>query len=199
MENPFTLAERAATQLCERSGVDHYDLAVVLGSGWKEGADALGPPTSVIETSSLSGFAAPTVAGHSGEILTVEVAGMTVALVSGRVHLYEGHNANDVVHPVRTVIAAGAKKVVLTNASGGVDPLVPPGSVVIIRDHLNFTGTSPLEGPLERSSVHYQTKRSIMFRWAPHPVKHTRTVRTAREKIAMIAPAKNCYQIVLLR
>ena len=61
-------------------------------------------------------------------------------------HLYEGHSANDVVHPVRTVIAAGAKKIVLTNASGGVDPLVPPGSVVVIRDHLNFTGTSPLEG-----------------------------------------------------
>jgi purine-nucleoside phosphorylase len=147
VENPFTLAERAAAQLCERSGVERYDVAVVLGSGWKEGADALGPPTSVVATSSLSGFATPTVLGHTGEILTVSVAGTTIALVSGRVHLYEGHSANDVVHPVRTVIAAGAKKVILTNASGGVDPSVPPGSVVIIRDHLNFTGTSPLEGP----------------------------------------------------
>ena len=147
MDNPFALAEEAAAQLCERSSVDRYDLAVVLGSGWKEGADALGPPTSVIATSSLSGFAQPTVAGHSGEILTVEVADRVVALISGRVHLYEGRSANDVVHPIRTVIAAGAKKVVLTNASGGIDPSVPPGSVVVIRDHLNLTGTSPLEGP----------------------------------------------------
>ncbi len=146
MDDPFELAERAAAQLRERSGVDAYDLAVVLGSGWKEGAEALGPPTSVIATSSLSGFAAPTVAGHSGEILTVHVAGRAVALVSGRVHLYEGHGAHRVVHPVRTVIAAGAKKIVLTNASGGIDPTVGPGSVVLIRDHLNLTGTSPLEG-----------------------------------------------------
>jgi purine-nucleoside phosphorylase len=147
VENPFELANLAATELRERSGVDLYDLAVVLGSGWKEGADALGAPTGVVATSSLSGFVAPTVAGHSGEILTVEVAGRYVALVSGRVHLYEGRSANDVVHPVRTVIAAGAKKVVLTNASGGIDPTVAPGSVVVIRDHINFTGTSPLEGP----------------------------------------------------
>ncbi len=146
MDDPFELAGRAAAQLRERSGVDHYDLAVVLGSGWKEGADALGAPTSVVSTSSLSGFATPTVAGHTGEILTVEIAGRYVALVSGRVHLYEGRSANDVVHPVRTAIAAGATRVVLTNASGGIDPSVAPGSVVVIRDHINCTGTSPLEG-----------------------------------------------------
>ncbi|MGA7834753.1 MAG: purine-nucleoside phosphorylase [Acidimicrobiales bacterium] len=146
MDDPFELAIRAAGQLREKSAVDSYDLAVVLGSGWKEGAEALGAPTSVVATSSLSGFAAPTVAGHSGEILTVHVAGRAVALVSGRVHLYEGHGVHRVVHPVRTVIAAGAKKVVLTNASGGIDPAVTPGSVVVIRDHLNLTGTSPMEG-----------------------------------------------------
>jgi len=63
------------------------------------------------------------------------------------VHLYEGHGAATVVHPVRTLIAAGATKVVLTNACGGLDPQVAPGNVVIIRDHINFTATSPLEGP----------------------------------------------------
>ncbi len=147
MTTPYDTANAAADALRAQSGVDAYDLAVVLGSGWKEGSVALGEPSASVATSDLPGFAAPTVAGHSGRILTVRVADRTVALVAGRVHLYEGHPAATVVHPVRTVIAAGARAVVLTNAAGGIDPATAPGSVVLIADHLNLTGTSPLEGP----------------------------------------------------
>lgn len=147
MTNPYDLAQRAADELRRSAGVERYDLAVVLGSGWKEGATALGAPASVVATTSLPGFFAPTVAGHSGQILTLEFAGRTVALVAGRVHLYEGHSAHEVVHPVRTVVAAGATRVVLTNAAGGIDPSIPPGRVVVIRDHVNLTSTSPMEGP----------------------------------------------------
>ena len=146
MKNPYKLARRAADELRERSGVDHYDVAVVLGSGWKEGAVALGTPKSEIATTSLSGFVAPTVAGHSGKILSLKVADLDVALIAGRVHLYEGNTAAQVVHGVRTVIAAGASRVVLTNAAGGIDPAKGPGSVIVIRDHINLTSTSPLEG-----------------------------------------------------
>ena len=146
MTNPYELSQRAATALKERSGVDAYDIAIVLGSGWKDGAQVLGTPTSVVSTSDLPGFVAPTVAGHAGQIFSLEVAGKHVALVSGRVHLYEGNTSHQVVHPVRTLIAAGATTVVLTNACGGIDPLVGTGSVVLIRDHLNLTGTSPMEG-----------------------------------------------------
>lgn len=146
--DPFALAATAADELRERSGVDAYDVAVVLGSGWREGASVLGEPTSVVSTSTLSGFAAPTVPGHDGQILSVKVAGRSVALVAGRVHLYEGNSPAAVVHPVRTVIAAGATRVVLTNAAGGIDPAMRAGSVVLIRDHLNLTATSPLEGPM---------------------------------------------------
>jgi len=144
--NPYELATVAAAELREQSGVDLYDVAVVLGSGWKEGAAVLGTPSSEVLTSSLSGFVAPTVPGHEGRILSLNVGGLHVALVSGRVHLYEGNTADQVVHPVRTVIAAGAKKVVLTNACGGLDPTLVPGNVVVIRDHINLTATSPMEG-----------------------------------------------------
>ncbi len=146
MTNPYELAIQAADELRVRSGVDAYDLAVVLGSGWKEGASALGTPFAEVATGTLRGFVTPTVVGHAGQILSVKVAGLTVALVSGRVHLYEGNSADQVAHPVRTVIAAGAKTVILTNACGGIDPTKAPGSVVLIKDHLNLTATSPLEG-----------------------------------------------------
>jgi purine-nucleoside phosphorylase len=107
----------------------------------------LGTPSNVISTTSLSGFVTPTVAGHSGQILSLKIGDRRIALVAGRVHLYEGNSADQVVHPIRTVIAAGATKVVLTNAAGGIDPSWTPGTVVIIRDHINLTATSPLEGP----------------------------------------------------
>ncbi len=146
MTNPYELSQHAADALREHSGVDSYDIAIVLGSGWKEGAESLGTVTSSIATTDLPGFVAPTVAGHSGQIMSLEVAGKHIALVSGRVHLYEGNTAHQVVHPVRTVVAAGAGTVVLTNACGGIDPTIGAGSVVMIRDHINLTATSPMEG-----------------------------------------------------
>lgn len=146
MNDPFALSHQAANELREMTGIGSYDLAIVLGSGWREGAAALGIPSSEILASSLSGFVAPTVAGHNGQLLTVRVGDKNVLLVAGRVHLYEGNTAHQVVHPVRTAIAAGATTVVLTNAAGGIDPAKGPGSVVVIRDHINLTATSPLEG-----------------------------------------------------
>jgi purine-nucleoside phosphorylase len=147
MSTPYELAQRAADELRSASGVDAYDIAIVLGSGWREGAEALGSPASEVPTASLSGFVTPTVAGHSGQILSLVVGGRRVVLVAGRVHLYEGNTAAQVVHPVRTVIAAGASTVVLTNACGGIEPAMGPGTVVVIRDHINLTATSPMEGP----------------------------------------------------
>lgn len=146
MTNPYELATQAADELRVRSGVDAYDLAIVLGSGWREGASALGTPFAEVATGTLRGFVAPTVVGHAGQILSLRINGKTVALVSGRVHLYEGNTADQVAHPIRTVIAAGVKTVVLTNACGGLDPTKGPGSVVVIKDHINLTATSPMEG-----------------------------------------------------
>ena len=145
-ETPYELAARAADALLAQIGGEPIDAAVILGSGWREGAAGLGSPLRDVATTDLPGFVAPSVAGHSGRIMVVEHAGRRLALVAGRVHLYEGHDVARVVHPVRTVIAAGARTVVLTNAAGGIDPALRPGTVVLIRDHLNLTAVSPLEG-----------------------------------------------------
>ncbi len=145
-ETPYDLAARAAEALLAATGGQPLDAAVVLGSGWREGAAGLGTPVADVATTDLPGFVAPSVAGHSGRVLVVEHGGRRLALLSGRVHLYEGHEVARVVHPVRTLVGAGARTVVLTNAAGGIDPTLVPGSVVLIRDHLNLTATSPLEG-----------------------------------------------------
>ena len=146
MADPYELSRQAASELREMTGIGTYNLAIVLGSGWREGASALGVPSSEIVASSLSGFVAPTVAGHNGQLLSVRVGDKNVLLIAGRVHLYEGNSADQVVHPVRTAIAAGAQTVVLTNAAGVIDPAKGPGTVVVLRDHLNLTATSPMEG-----------------------------------------------------
>ena len=145
-ENAFELAKQAGGDLLRRCGVDHFDLAIVLGSGWNEAAKSLGEPTASVLTRELRGFVAPTVPGHDGVISALRIGDRNVALISGRVHLYEGNSATAVAHPIRTAIFAGASKVLLTNAAGSIDHNIAPGAVVAIRDHLNLTSTSPLEG-----------------------------------------------------
>jgi purine-nucleoside phosphorylase len=145
--DPFAAAEAAAVELAERSGVPHHEVAVVLGSGWQDAADGIGSGAVELPTSDLPGFVPPTVAGHQGRVRSVDIAGQRVLVLVGRVHLYEGRSAAQVVHPVRMAVAAGARVVVLTNAAGGIDRAYRVGQTVVIRDHLNLTGVSPLSGP----------------------------------------------------
>ena len=109
--NPYELARSAANALRARCGVENFDSAVVLGSGWREAAEAVGTPLGEVATSDLPGFLVPTVPGHHGRIFAVRVGDKNVAMISGRVHLYEGHSAAEVVHPIRTAILAGASSV----------------------------------------------------------------------------------------
>jgi purine-nucleoside phosphorylase len=145
--DPFAAAEAAAAELARRSGVLRHDVAVVLGSGWQDAAESLGTGAVELSTTDLPGFVPPTVAGHQGRVRSVDVAGRRVLVLVGRVHLYEGRTPAEAVHPVRMAIAAGARVVVLTNAAGGVNPDYRVGQTVVIRDHLNLTGVSPLAGP----------------------------------------------------
>jgi purine-nucleoside phosphorylase len=150
--NPYDDADAAAQAISSITGVGRHDVAVVLGSGWGEAAAALGTVTWEGPLTDVPGVPRPTVGGHKGRLVSVDVDGRAVLVFAGRSHLYEGHSAHTVVHAVRSAIFAGCRVVVLTNAAGGLVLETPVGTPVLISDHLNLTGASPITGddPPER-------------------------------------------------
>lgn len=144
--DPDEVAAQAAQVISERTGIGEHDVAVVLGSGWSPAVAALGSPTAVLSQAEVPGFAPPRAAGHAGEVLSVPVGARRVLVLAGRIHAYEGHDLQHVVHPVRAACAAGARIVVLTNAAGGLRTDMQVGQPVLISDHLNLTARSPLVG-----------------------------------------------------
>jgi purine-nucleoside phosphorylase len=154
---PFAAAEAAAAAIAERTGRDRHDVALVLGSGWIGAAEALGAANAETEMAELPGFPLPTVAGHAGKLRSLDVGGRQVLVFLGRSHLYEGHSPATVVHAVRSAALAGCKTIVLTNAAGGLRAEFSVGEPILIRDHLNLTGRSPIEGaaPPERYGARF--------------------------------------------
>ena len=144
-EDPFAAAAASADRLTALTGP--HDAAVVLGSGWTPAADAIGTAQTEIPLAELGGFPASTVPGHTPTVRSVVAGPVRVLVFLGRVHLYEGLSPAAVVHGVRTAVSAGCRTVVLTNAAGGIRPGLSVGEPVLIRDHLNMTGKSPLSGP----------------------------------------------------
>jgi purine-nucleoside phosphorylase len=145
-DSPTQLAQRAAGRLAELTGVEHHDVALVLGSGWLPAVDALGEVVAEVDTTDLPGFAPPAVEGHAGRIRSVRAGDRALLVFLGRTHHYEGRGVRAVVHGVRTVAASGCRAIVLTNGCGGLRPEWTPGTPVLISDHVNLTGTSPIEG-----------------------------------------------------
>ena len=149
---PFAEADRAARALATATGVGSHDVAVVLGSGWRPAAELLGDLHAEVATDDLPGFPPSTVIGHGGGARSlVAPGGARVLAFVGRVHGYEGHQPSAVVHAVRTAAAAGCKAIVLTNAAGGIRDGLAVGQPVLISDHLNLTGASPLSGEVPES------------------------------------------------
>jgi len=142
----YAAAAASAAKLAQLTGQEAHDAAVVLGSGWAPAADALGAPAAQVPLADLGGFPPSTVPGHSAIVRSVSVGQLRVLVFLGRTHLYEGHPVATVVHGVRTAVAAGCRVIVLTNASGGINADYRPGQCVLISDHLNLTGCSPLAG-----------------------------------------------------
>ena len=144
--DPFAVAEAAAQVVADRSGADKHDIALVLGSGWLPAVDALGEATAEIATTDLPGFSAAAVAGHSGKIRSIRSGDENLLVFLSRTHYYEGKGVDAVVHPVRTAAAAGCRAIVLTNGCGGLREGWQPGQPVLISDHINLTGATPLAG-----------------------------------------------------
>ncbi len=144
--DPQALAGQAAQRLAELTGVEQHDVALVLGSGWLPAVDAVGETVTEIDTTELPGFSAAAVAGHSAKIRSVRAGDQRVLAFLSRTHYYEGKGVPAVVHGVRTAAAAGCRTIVLTNGCGGLNEAWTPGTPVLIRDHINLTGKSPIEG-----------------------------------------------------
>jgi purine-nucleoside phosphorylase len=134
--------------IAERTGVERHDVLIVLGSGWTPAADRFGEVVAEVPTADLPGFPAVGVAGHQGMLRSVQAAGgRRILALLGRVHAYEGHALSTVVHGVRAAVQSGCRTVVVTNAAGGLRDGMRVGQPVLISDHLNLTGASPLGGP----------------------------------------------------
>ena len=144
--DPYQAAQDSAARLAELTGQPRHNAVVVLGSGWAPAADALGAVDAEVPLAELGGFPQPRVGGHSPVVRSVQAGSVRALVFLGRVHLYEGHDVATVVHSVRTAVATGCQVVVLTNAAGGIREGYRVGQTVLIRDHLNLTGRSPLSG-----------------------------------------------------
>jgi len=130
------------------------DIALVLGSGLGALADDV-EDAVVISTSEIPHYPASTVVGHAGRLVLGTLGGRPVLVIQGRVHSYEGHTPREVAFPVRLAHALGAKRLLLTNAAGGINPAFGPGTLMLITDHLNLTFASPLAGPVGEGEVRF--------------------------------------------
>lgn len=141
------LAAEAARKLAELTGIPTHDVALVLGSGWAGAADLIGEEVASVPAGDLPGFSSHAIPGHSSAIRSLLTPdGRRVLVLGARQHFYQVRDAGVVAHAVRMAAAAGCRQLVLTNGCGSTRPEVGPGSVVLISDHINFTGATPLEG-----------------------------------------------------
>jgi len=134
-----------ATAAIRAAGAEAPRLGIVLGSGLG-GFAARVEAATVFPYGDLPGFPAPGVEGHGGRLLLGRAGGLSLAVLQGRAHYYESGRADAMAVPIRTLAALGCKTLLLTNAAGSLRPEAGPGSIMLITDHINFLGASPLIG-----------------------------------------------------
>ncbi len=164
-------ALREAADFLSAKGIGVPSVCLVLGSGFKGVASSMGDATE-FALGDVPNWPSPRVEGHGGSLLVGDVGGTAVACLTGRVHLYEGWTPAEVVRAVRTLRMLGVPRFLLTNAAGGVRSDLRAGDLVLIADHLNLTGMSPLLGPAEDdlgprvpdlSNVYSQALRELLL------------------------------------
>jgi purine-nucleoside phosphorylase len=145
MQDQFTLAETAAQSILDRTSL-RPKIGLVLGSGLGAFADSLTNSTK-IPFHEIPDFPRSTAIGHAGQLVIGKSGNVPVAVMQGRVHLYEGYSAQQIVFPIRVFGRMGIRSVILTNAAGGINRNYQQGALVVIRDHINLQGNNPLAGP----------------------------------------------------
>jgi purine-nucleoside phosphorylase len=141
----FARATRAAKFIQSRTRL-RPEIALVLGSGLGAFADELASPTR-IPYQKIPGFPRSTVAGHAGQLVIGKLGDLPVAVMQGRVHLYEGYSPQEIAFPMRVLGRLGIGSAILTNAAGAINRDYSQGALVVIRDHINLQGANPLMGP----------------------------------------------------
>ncbi|MBU1247255.1 MAG: purine-nucleoside phosphorylase, partial [Proteobacteria bacterium] len=139
----------SAACIQEKTGVAQAgSIGLILGSGLGAAMEGL-KVRAELPYSEIEGFPCSTVIGHAGKLLLGEMAGKSMVVMSGRVHLYEGFDAATVCMPVRVLKELGVNTLIMTNAAGSLNHAFLAGSLMLVDYHINFTGQSPLSGPNE--------------------------------------------------
>jgi purine-nucleoside phosphorylase len=145
MDDQFTRAETAAKFVLRRTPL-RPQIGLVLGSGLGGFADSL-TDAKRIPYAEIPAFPRSTAIGHAGQMVIGKSGAVPVAVMQGRVHLYEGYSAQEVAFPTRVFGRMGIRAAILTNAAGGINLNYQQGALVLIRDHINLQGANPLVGP----------------------------------------------------
>lgn len=167
------LLQQAATFIQEKIGAVPQ-LAAILGSGLGPFADAAQNAVS-IPTATIPHYPVSTVSGHAGRWVCGEIEGRKILLMQGRIHTYEGYPITRVTFPVHLMAALGVKRLIVTNASGGVNPLFQAGDLMLIDDQINLMFTNPLRG---------QDKRPWGPRWPDMSDPYSRELQEVARRVA---------------
>ncbi|MFY9673943.1 MAG: purine-nucleoside phosphorylase [Terriglobales bacterium] len=181
----FARAESAEAFVRSRSPL-HPEIGLVLGSGLGAFADDLSEAVQ-IPYAEIPSFPRSTAIGHAGQLVIGKSGNVPVAVMQGRVHLYEGYSAAEVAFPTRVLGRMGIRSLILTNAAGGINAEYGQGALVMLRDHINLQGQNPLTGPNDERFGHRFPDMSFAY------AKRLREIALEEARKLGIAPHEGVY------